>query len=141
MGGRVGGGRSEEAAREVTIKIRRRSCFVAVVGAEGRKESEVRSTTGVKLRREGKRERETAGGRARETARKREGRLGSRWSRVRNETILSSRGREGRERVGVVFSPLRRLTSLRRDEGGSEPGAEVGRARWGPSAANCLGGS
>lgn len=28
-----GGGRSEEAAREVTIKIRRRSCFVAVVGA------------------------------------------------------------------------------------------------------------
>lgn len=48
---------------------------------------------------------------------------------MRNETILSSRGREGRcERVGVVFSPLRRLTSLRRDEGGSEPGAEVGRA-------------
>lgn len=61
---------------------------------------------------------------------------------MRNETILSSRGREGRcERVGVVFSPLRRLTSLRRDEGGSEPGAEVGRAlpRWGPSAASCLG--
>lgn len=57
--------------------------------------------------------------------------------RVRNETILSSRGREGRcERVGVVFSPLRRLTSLRRDKGGSEPGAEVGRAllRWGPNA-------
>jgi len=48
---------------------------------------------------------------------------------VRNETILSSRGREGRcERVGVVFSPLRRLTSLRRVEGGSESGAEVGRA-------------
>lgn len=33
----MGGGRSEETAREVTIKIRRRSCFVAVVGAEGRK--------------------------------------------------------------------------------------------------------
>lgn len=62
----------------------------------------------------------------------REGRLGSRWSRVRNETILSSRGREGRcERVGVVFNPLRRLTSLRRGEGGSEPGADVGRTRWG----------
>lgn len=59
--------------------------------------------------------------------------VGSRWSRVRNETILSSRGREGRcERVGVVFSPLRRLTSLRRGEGGSEPGADVGRTRWGP---------
>lgn len=67
--------------------------------------------------------------------------MGGRWSRVRNETILSSRGREGRcEKVGVVFSPLRRLTSLRRDEGGSVPGAEVGRAlpRWGPSAASCL---
>lgn len=52
---------------------------------------------------------------------------------MRNETILSSRGREGRcERVGVVFSPLRRLTSLRRGEGGSEPGADVGRTRWGP---------
>jgi len=54
---------------------------------------------------------------------------------VRNETILSSRGREGRcKRVGVVFSPLRRLTSLRRGEGGSEPGADFGRAlsRWGP---------
>lgn len=61
---------------------------------------------------------------------------------MRNETILSSRGREGRcERVGVVFSPLRRLTSLRRAEGGSESGAEVGRAlpRWGPNAASCLG--
>lgn len=57
--------------------------------------------------------------------------MGSRWNRVRNETILSSRGREGRcERVGVVFSPLRRLTSLRRGEGGSEPGADVGRTRW-----------
>jgi len=126
--GVVGGRRSEEAAREVTIKIRRRSCFVAVVGAERRKEAKWRSTMGVKPRQERNRER------------KREGWLGSRWSRVRNETILSSRGREGRcKRVGVVFSPLRRLTSLRRDEGGSKPGAEVGRARWGPSAASCLG--
>lgn len=65
--GQGGSGRSEEAAREVTIKIRRRSCFVAVVGAEGRKEGEVRSTTGVKPRRERKREIE----RERETARKR----------------------------------------------------------------------
>lgn len=65
----------------------------------------------------------------------REGWLGGRWSRVRNETILSSRGREGRcERVGVVFSPLRRLTSLRRGNGGGESGADVGRvpSRWGP---------
>lgn len=54
----VGGGRSEEAAREVTIKIRRRSCFVAVVGAERCKEGEVRSTKGVKPRRERKREKE-----------------------------------------------------------------------------------
>lgn len=59
----VGGGRSEEAAREVTIKIRRRSCFVAVVGAEGRKEGEVRSTMGVKPRRERKQERERGKGR------------------------------------------------------------------------------
>lgn len=92
----------------------------------------MRSTSGVKPRQKRKRERKRE--------RERKGWLGSRWSRVRNETILSSRGREGRcKRVGVVFSPLRRLTSLRRDEGGSKPGAEVGRARWEPSAASCLG--
>lgn len=69
--GQGGSGRSEEAAREVTIKIRRRSCFVAVVGAEGRKEGEVRSTTGVKPRRERKRERKREIDRERETVRKR----------------------------------------------------------------------
>lgn len=134
-------GRSEEAAREVTIKIRRRSCFVAAVGTAGREGGgrEVRSTTGVKVRRErrrkrGQRDRE---GKGEEGEQGGEGvRSGGRWSRVRNETILSSRGREGRcERVGVVFSPLRRLTSLRRGEGGSESGADFGRAllsRWGP---------
>lgn len=50
----MGGGRSEETAREVTIKIRRRSCFVVVVGAEGREGSKVRSTTGVEARGERK---------------------------------------------------------------------------------------
>lgn len=62
VGGRVDGGvegRSEEAAREVTIKIRRRSCFVAVVGTAGREGGgrEVRSTMGVKVRRERRRKR------------------------------------------------------------------------------------
>lgn len=59
-----GWGRSEEAAREVTIKIRRRSCFVAVVGAQGGRGGrgcDVRSTTGVKARREGEREKERDG--------------------------------------------------------------------------------
>jgi hypothetical protein len=46
VGGWMGGGRSEEAAREVTIKIRRRSCFVAVVGAEGRSRGRVREGWG-----------------------------------------------------------------------------------------------
>lgn len=48
----------------------------------------MRSTTGVRTRRK------------RKIERGREGRLGSRWSRVRNETILSSRGREGRGERG-----------------------------------------
>lgn len=49
---------------------------------------------------------------------------------MRNETILSSRGREGRcERVGVVFNPLRRLTSLRRGAGG-DGGKETRGGRW-----------
>lgn len=68
MGEGVGGGRSEEAAREVTIKIRRRSCFVAVVGTEGRKEGRVRSTMGVKPRQGRKRDGKKGGegGRGRE---------------------------------------------------------------------------
>lgn len=140
MGGWVGevrgsGARSNNKNSSAFV-FRRRGRSARWTGRE--RGCDVRSTTGVKVRREGEREKERDG---RTAGRKGEdeGWLGGRWSRVRNETILSSRGREGRcERVGVVFSPLRRLTSLRRGNGGGESGADVGRApsRWGPNVAS-----